>query len=100
MKKLPKSMYRYFWDIKAEELDIDRWDQYVIARVLQWGRAKDLRWLSKAYGKEKLIEVLKRSRELSVKNANYFAKVWGIPTMEVLCLQPEFRQQRSKHWPY
>lgn len=99
MKKLPRSLHRYFWDIDADKLDIERWDKYVIARILQWGRAEDLRWLRKTYGKDRLIEVVKRSRELSVKNANYYAEIWGIPQMEVVCLQPEFRLQRKMYWP-
>ena len=100
MKKLPKELYRYFWDIDPTKLDITKKDQYVISRVLQWGRMDDLRWLKTYYGKNKLMETLKQTRELSDKRVNFYVKIWGISPTEVLCLQPEFRRLHRQYWSH
>ncbi len=98
MKALPREFYKYFWDTKPEEIDIEKYDKYVIERILEWGRTADYRWLIAEYGRKRLIEILVKSRQLSIKSANFLATIWDIPKEEVLCLQPEFRRIHRQHW--
>ena len=100
MKQLPKELWKYFWDTKAEVVDIDTYPKYVGERVLEWGRAKDVRWLIGQYGIPTLKEIVKSSRQLSARQATFYAKIWDIPETEVLCLQPEFRRLHRQFWPY
>lgn len=100
MSGLPKQFYKYFWDTKAEQIDIEKNSAYVINRLLQWGRAPDLKWLKAQYGIESLKLVVKRSRELSPKHGRFFALIYDIPPEEVLCLQLGSRQQPRNVWKH
>lgn len=95
---LPKSMYRYFWDSDPSQIDVDSKSAYIISRVLQWGRAEDLRWLKQVYGEEALRVVVKRSRELSPKHGTFYSLIYNIPRGEIACLQTGFHQTRSGVW--
>jgi hypothetical protein len=98
MSGLPKQFYKYFWDSDPTTIDMERHPQYVIERVLEWGRSDDLRELISLFGREKLIEVLMHSKQLSLRNANFLATIWDIPKERVLCLQPEFRRTHRQSW--
>lgn len=99
MKQLPKSMWKYFWDTRAEQVDVESDPKYVGERVLTWGRANDIRWLIGEYGIATLKNIVKVSRQLPRKQAMFYANIWDIPESEVLCLQPEFRRTHRQFWP-
>ena len=98
MKKLPKQFYKYFWDTDPVMIDMEQYSQQVIERILEWGRSEDMRYLIAEFGREQLIAVLMRSRQLSIRNANYLATIWDVPKEEVLCLQPESRRLHKLSW--
>lgn len=98
MKTLPKQFYKYFWDTDPALIDVEKYQQYVIERVLEWGRTDDLRKLLSLFGREKLITVLTHSRQLSLRNANFLATIWDVPKERILCLQPEFRRTHRQSW--
>lgn len=98
MKLLPKQLYRYFWDTDPALIDIEKYSKSVIERILEWGRTEDYQWLIDEFGRDRLIEILTKSRQLSVKNANFLATIWDVPKEGVLCLQPEFRQLHRQLW--
>lgn len=98
MKVLPKPFYKYFWDTDPASIDIEKYDKYVIERVLEWGRVSDYHWLIQEFGRDKLIQVLMQSRQLSIKSANFLATIWDVPKEKILCLQPEFRRTHRAFW--
>lgn len=100
MKTLPKQLHKYFWDTDPLTIDAANKSVYVINRILQWGRVDDLRWLREEYGIEALKQVVRRSRELSVKHANFFSLVYDIRREEVLCLQPGFLLKHRNVWKH
>ena len=51
-----------FWD--AEDIDIGRHADYVIARVLDFGDEKDLKRLREIYSDDELINVIRTKRGL------------------------------------
>lgn len=100
MLKPPSFLKKYFWEIDFEKLDAEEKGRYVIARLLERGDEEALRWMFQTYPKSIVKDVLKKTRALSPKSANYWALVLGIPQMEVLCLQKPFLEIRKTFWPY
>jgi len=47
----------YFWDVKFEELEVERNSFLIIKRVLDRGNLHDIRWLVKTYGKDEIKKV-------------------------------------------
>ena len=53
-----------FWDTNPKHINIKKHAQYIIERVLDFGRDEEVRWLWKTYGKAPLKKVVKNSRSL------------------------------------
>lgn len=70
--KLPKSLYRYFWDIEPEKLNPQRYAHYVIWRILEYGNIKALSWLFKQYRKPTIRAALK-GRDLSARTRTFWS---------------------------
>lgn len=58
--KLPRNLYRYFWDIEPEKLDPKKYPTYVISRLFEYGDIEAIRWMFQHYSKRKLKEGLNR----------------------------------------
>ncbi|KKQ18315.1 MAG: hypothetical protein US31_C0006G0046 [Berkelbacteria bacterium GW2011_GWA1_36_9] len=89
-----------FWDLDAEKLDIEKNSRQIIERILEWGDLEQVHWMFKIYPKEQIIEVVKKSRQLSLVKAKYWASHFCIPKKDVRCLQPSFRKIYRSIWPY
>ncbi len=96
---LPKDLYRFFWDIKPEQLDPSAKPYYVINRLLDKGDLDAARWVLKCFPKETIIETVKTLRDFSPKSARFWAAYLSVPQEEVLCLQPSYLKTRRTHWP-
>jgi hypothetical protein len=97
---LPKNLYHYFWDIDAKTLNIQKYPQYVIERLLEYGDPEALRWLFKNFSKREIRKILYRTRALSPRTAHFWAGVLDIDKKDVLCLQKHFLARRRVVWPY
>ena len=51
-----------FWDTDPKHIDLKKNAQYIIERVLDFGRDEEVRWLWKTYDKKLLKKVIARSR--------------------------------------
>ena len=89
-KKLPRRMYKYFWEVEPKIIDIRKKSLYVIERVLDWGNTKDIKWLMEFYGRDLLEEVVRKRRGLSRKSAVFWAEVLEVNKQEVACLQKPY----------
>ena len=89
-----------FWDLDSEKLDLKKNSFQIIDRILEWGDFPQVRWMFKTYSKKEIIEVVKKSRQLSLKSANFWAMYYNIPKNEVRCLTKSFRAIQRSIWPY
>ena len=89
-----------FWDLDVEKLDIKKNSRQIIERILEYGDSAQVNWMFKHYKKEEIKEVLKNSRQLSRKSANFWAFYFNIPKNEVRCLTRSFLAIRKSIWPY
>ncbi len=100
MKKLPKFLKQYFWDVDFNNINAKKYAQYIVARLIDRGNDKAIRWLFKHYPKDLIKEVIKNRRGFSPKTANFWALVLGIDKRKVVCLQKPYLKMRQQLWPY
>ena len=97
---LPVKLKSYFWDVRFEQLDANKNQEFIINRVLNLGDQPALRWLMNQYQPPVLKRLIQASRQLSPKSANFWAIYFNIPKTKIKCLQPRYLKQRSEAWPY
>ncbi len=74
-----------FWDTK--EFNLKEHSSWLIARVLDFGDAKDIKALRKIYSDNEIIETLKKRKGISRKTAIFWAIYYNIPFEEIKCLK-------------
>lgn len=89
-----------FWDLDVEKLDPQKHSYQIIDRILEWGNTPQVHWMFKTYSKKEIVDVVKNSRQLSPKSANFWANYYDIPKDEVRCLNKRFMAIRKSIWPY
>lgn len=92
MKTLPIELYRYFWDTKAEQIDVSKQDKYIISRLLDYGHTSAILWMKNQYDNEVIKDTLKTMKGISRKSAQFWAKKINMKEEEVKCLQTQYRQ--------
>jgi len=75
-KQLPKEFKKYFWDVEFERLSFKKYPVFILERVMRLGDVRVLKWLLKV-PKQKIMEVVKKSRELDAKTRNFWQVVYG-----------------------
>jgi hypothetical protein len=88
--RLPRRLCRFFWDVSSRQIDSGKHSEYVIARLLEHGDIGAIRWLLKTYGKKEIANVVKRSRQLSRKTANFWRLRLAISKTEVYALNRSY----------
>ncbi len=61
-----------FWDVDPKRLDPDQHPRYVIERILDFGLDPEVRWLTRYYPKQAIVETIENSRILQPKTR----KLW------------------------
>ena len=69
---LPNFLKPVFWDVSAKQIDLEKDKNYVITRVAEKGKLKDVQWLKKTYGVPTIRRAVKSSRNVSVKTKNFW----------------------------
>jgi hypothetical protein len=92
-------MKSLFWNVDFSQLDVKRDADLILSRVLGRGRLRDVRWVIRRYGEDRLRRFFQeRARpELSPRVRNFWRvalraeeEEWPEP--------PAFRQASSVHW--
>ena len=82
---------RLFWDVDIEKMDIEKSRDFIIERVLNRGGMSDVKTLFKIYGDEKIIEAIKKSKNLDKVTHNFCSNYFDIPK-ELMHAPSEFYQ--------
>ncbi len=56
-----------FWDVDPKKIDPDKHAQYIIERILGFGRDEEVKWMKRNYSRQAIKEVAERSRALDPK---------------------------------
>jgi succinate dehydrogenase flavin-adding protein (antitoxin of CptAB toxin-antitoxin module) len=84
---LPDFIKKYFWDINPEDLDINEDYFIILERLLNYADDKTLNWILKHYEKKQIKEVVKNSRRLNPKTANFWQKHFNLRKEDIKCTQ-------------
>jgi len=98
--KIPKNLYKYFWDVDVKKLNPQKKPYFVINRLLDKGDAQAVRWIRKHYSEEQIKETFKKIRDFNAKVGRFWTLFLKIPEKETRCLQPSYLKMRKAHWPY
>jgi len=94
MEKIPESVKVILWDVDIEKLDIKRHKKFIIERIIKYGNEKDVGWMLKTYSLKEIGEVVKKSKNIDRKSANYWALRLNIPREEIYCLRNTYQKQQ------
>jgi hypothetical protein len=100
MKQLPPNLHRYFWDVDAARLNVQRYRQFVIERILEFGDMPAIRWVRQTFGDEAIKNVVCRSRRLSRRTANFWRLILDIPKEQVACLSKRSTKKQERFWKH
>lgn len=100
MKKLPKFLEKYFWDVEFKEIDLRKRRVFVLKRILEHGDEQAVVWMWKNFKKTEIRNLLTNYRGYSLKSANFWAFLLDIPKEEVLCMKKPSSKAQKRIWPY
>lgn len=81
-----------FWDVDIEKVDPEKNSKFIIERVLKYGLTEHVNWLLHNYSERSIVEVVKKSKNIDRKTANYWAIHFHIPRQEILCIKRQLMQ--------
>lgn len=90
--EIPEYIKMVLWDVDTEELDLKKHWFFVIERIMDYGNENDVQWMLGTFSKEQLIEVVKKSRNLNRKTANFWALWFGIDIEEIRCFKNTYQK--------
>ena len=82
-RAIPRSL---FWDIDLNNVDPADYPVYAVERVLEFGDRVAADWLRNTFSEALITGVLRRSRRLSARSANFWALVFEVPRHQVTAL--------------
>ena len=100
MKKLPKFLEKYFWDVEFEKINFRNRKVYILKRILEYGDEKAVAWMRRNFKKIEMKNALCNFRGYSLKTANFWAFLLNIKKEDVKCLSRSFRETQKQFWPY
>lgn len=83
---IPQHLRPFFWEIDADDLDLEKYRDYVIGRILELGTEEAVAWMKTTFREGEIKQVIRRDHQLSPKSATYWALLYEIPTEEVAAL--------------
>ena len=100
MRLLPNFLRKYFWDIDFNELNLEKYQEYIILRILEYGDIKSVSWLFKNISRKEIKDTLSSHRGLSLKSLYFWSLFLSINKEEILCLKKPYQKMQKIHWPY
>ena len=68
---------RIFWDANVSTVDIDRYDLYIIERILDFGKIQEINWMFDRYPIETIRKALYTRRGLSKMSFSFWKLILG-----------------------
>ena len=100
MRKLPRFLQKYFWDVDFKKLDRKIHYQFIIERILEYGDEKAVKWAKNNFKLNDIKKVLSKSKNLSKKSANFWQLIFKIKKDKILCLRKSFPEKQKLIWKH
>lgn len=74
---VPKRLQAVLWSVGTDQLDLQRDKDYIVHQILAYGRWEDIKWLFKAYEKNKIKDVFVKhpSKDYYPAGFNFVSKI-------------------------
>ena len=69
---IPKEFKRYFWDVKFDELTLEKHPRFIAERLLNYADLNGIKWLLSYTEKQYIRQLVENSRNLNAKTRNYW----------------------------
>lgn len=69
---LPAHFRKYFWDCPFEELSLEKYPRFIVARILNFGDWEAVSWLFARGGRELIAKAVKNGRYVNHKTENFW----------------------------
>jgi len=87
-----------FWDTTFETIDFDIHRNYVIEKVLVYGKLSDWKAIQAYYGNDVIKEIGMQARNLDAKTLSFLSAIYDIPKEQFRCYTT--LQSTQTHWDY
>lgn len=98
--KLPEFLRGYFWDVDFAKIDTEKYEYFIVKRVLHYGNDKAIIWLFKNYNLSLVKKVIMTTRDISPEKATLWGKVFNIPKSKIMRFKKGFPNPPGRLWGY
>jgi len=91
---------KYFWDVNFVDLTKEKYSEFIIERILEYGNEKAVKWMYDNFTKSEIKAVVCKSKAISKKSANFWQLVFNIKRNNILCLKKSFQKKQGAIWNY
>jgi hypothetical protein len=95
MKQKPNISKRAFWDTPIVDEDFDKYPDYIIGRVFEFGTMDELFEIIKYYGEDKCKNAIQNAKFLRMNALNIASLLFNIPRESIKCFK-----NRPSHIPF
>jgi len=101
-KYLPRKLFRYFWDVNPKKMDCQKYDIYIITRLIEHGDDFAIGWMFRNYRLSLIKEVLMKYRVAPKRTMETWAEVLKLDKCRMKGLQwkimyPPFWEPSGKY---
>ncbi len=68
----PNYIKTVLWDVDLKDVDLKEHQNFLIARIIDKGTLKSVKWLESKYSKKNIKKVAKVSKNISSKTKNFW----------------------------
>ena len=97
-KKEIKFSQHLFWDIDENELDLDKHQEFIVGRVLDYGFMNDWLAIKEYYSLEKIADIAKNIRSLMPKSLSFITAITNTKITDYRCYK--LIQSYPPHWSF
>ena len=97
--KIPDEFRWLFWDVDVETLDVEEHANYILPRILEFGRMAEVRWAIATYGLPRIHRFLRDigHPELSARTLHFWRAALKAEN-EKWASPPAWRKSRIAPW--
>lgn len=87
-----------FWDVDKDKVDIEKNQEFLIPRTLEYGLMKDWELIKMLYGLDQIKSVSLKTRSLDDVTLSFLCTIFGLRKDEFRCYR--LRQSNQHFWNY
>jgi hypothetical protein len=95
---IPNLSTTAFWDVKFDELDIEKNAVFIMEKVFNYGLWTDYIAITKYYGEEKIRKEVVKGAYFKKKVLNFICKTFDLQSTDFICYSR--RQSHQLPWNY